>query len=61
MELRKRKTVEKIDLTKCLFFWEKKVSKTDKLLENQQKIKDVHITNLRGLITTDVMDIKIKL
>ena len=39
----------------------KKISKPDKLLENQEKIKDVHITNLRGLITTDVMDIKIKL
>lgn len=39
----------------------KKISKTDKLLENQEKSKDVHITNLRGLITTDVMDIKIKL
>lgn len=39
----------------------KKISKTNKLLENQEKSKDIQITNLRGLITTDVMDIKIKL
>lgn len=59
MELRK-KTIEKIDLTNVYVLLKQKKSVKLTNFRKPRKSKDIQITNLRGLITTDVMDIKNK-